>query len=238
MGLKPRTAALRRGGKKASEQPAVTNHMMEGKAPDVLNTSSSGAAKKATSTSPFKKYKNGEEIPWPAGKPKGEIWDPVKTTGVRKVTRVPGGMRMEMTPPPELKKRFGLKEGENVSIKYDDNGYPDFKSVRKEPGGETLDAVKAPESGDVKIDYGKDRAEDFTRANKELVDEDTELAEKAGAIKKDGKARRRKLDKKDPDDKKPVYTWHHHEDGTSMLLVDYWVHKLFGHSGGRAEHKK
>ncbi|KZL15453.1 hypothetical protein PsAD2_03709 [Pseudovibrio axinellae] len=141
---------------------------------------------------------------------------------------------MEMVPEGPLRKRFGLKGGENVSIKYDDNGYPDFRSVRREPSGDALKAVETPEGGDVAIDYGKDRAEDNTKANKELVDQDLKTARKAGAAKKNDAARKRELVKKHSDGR-PVYTWHHHEDGKSMILVDFWVHKLFGHSGGSAK---
>ncbi|WP_082831152.1 HNH endonuclease [Pseudovibrio sp. W64] len=30
------------------------------------------------------------------------------------------------------------------------------------------------------------------------------------------------------------YTWHHHENGSSMLLVDHNVHDLFNHAGGHS----
>lgn len=35
-------------------------------------------------------------------------------------------------------------------------------------------------------------------------------------------------------DRIPDYTWHHHEDGDTLQLVDRWTHSKTGHDGGRA----
>ena len=38
---------------------------------------------------------------------------------------------------------------------------------------------------------------------------------------------------KEGKEKIPGYTWHHHQDGVTMQLVDHIEHSLTGHSGGR-----
>ncbi|MGH0002952.1 HNH endonuclease [Pseudovibrio ascidiaceicola] len=82
--------------------------------------------------------------------------------------------------------------------------------------------------------FEKDREADFYEANKKLMDENRELADDIGIVKKSGTDAKKAAPQKRDADNNPVYTWHHHEDGESMLLVDYWVHKLFSHAGGHS----
>ncbi len=195
----------------------------------------------------IRNVKVGDSIPWPDLKPKNSTWNPLPVDGVRRVVRVKGGIRLEMTPDSGTMKRFGLSSNDTLSVKYDLDGYPDFYSVRKGLDGDLLSAI--PNNGKVQIDFaslnpstiaskGRKAAQaearniDFARGNAKLAKIDLELAQRAGAFSKNGTVRQGPLTAKQ--DGKPVYTWHHLEGGQSMVLVDYFIHRLFKHSGGRA----
>ena len=221
--------AIKKGGKEFKEVGAgKITHFNNGKKAPLKEEVTA-----ANKGNPFSQYKDGDEIPWPDGKPKTDTWGPVPVNNVRSVKKVPGGVRMEMDPPPQLRSRFNLSDSETVSVKYDNDGYPDFSTAQVHPSGRALNAV--PEGGTVKIDYGDNRTDDFTAANEKLAETNPELAKEAGALTNSGRPRKNELDA-DGDDGKPLYTWHHAEDGESMVLVDYWVHALFKHSGGRSVH--
>ncbi|WP_255404515.1 HNH endonuclease [Thermoactinomyces sp. DSM 45892] len=89
-----------------------------------------------------------------------------------------------------------------VSIRYPD-GYPDFSRYQH--------PVVAP----VKINFTSTRRLDFKEANL-----------KAGLG-------RESTPSVPASDRPPTgYTWHHHQDGETMMLVDYSIHREFTHVGG------
>jgi hypothetical protein len=96
------------------------------------------------------------------------------------------------------------KEGQSVSYP---NGYPDFTEYAHP-------TVKPVE---IEVSTPKNPQTDFKAAN-----------EKA-RLNKDS-------DPPVPASNKPPegYTWHHHEDGKTMILVDEDVHREFRHIGGQS----
>lgn len=96
------------------------------------------------------------------------------------------------------------KEGQSVSYP---NGYPDFSEY-------THSTVQPVE---IEVARPKNPQADFKEAN-----------EKAG-LSKDS-------DPPVPAINKPPdgYTWHHHQDGKTMILVDEDVHREFRHIGGQS----
>ncbi|WP_181352957.1 MULTISPECIES: DUF4244 domain-containing protein [Laceyella] len=99
---------------------------------------------------------------------------------------------------------------EGKSVSYPD-GYPDFSKYIH------------PKVKPVKIKFSnpEDRQKDFREANA-----------KAGLDKNS--------DPPVPASHRPPkgYTWHHHQDGTTMMLVEYSIHRQFTHVGGISEMKK
>ncbi|KZL10635.1 HNH endonuclease [Pseudovibrio sp. Ad26] len=86
-----------------------------------------------------------------------------------------------------------------------------------------------------KIDsFNGKRKDDYQKANKNLMDEQRKTADDLGVVNKKGDNAKKINPNKLDENGDPIYTWHHHEDGKSMLLMDYWVHKLFPHAGGHS----
>ncbi|OMG02155.1 RHS-family protein [Paenibacillus sp. FSL R7-0333] len=96
------------------------------------------------------------------------------------------------------------KEGQSVSYP---NGYPDFSPY--------FHPTVKPQTIDVTVP--KNPQEDFKKANLEA------------GLNKDS-------DPPVPAINKPPegYTWHHHEDGKTMILVDEDIHREFRHIGGQS----
>jgi hypothetical protein len=101
-------------------------------------------------------------------------------------------------------------------VPFDNNGYPIFDSM----GEATLPGhLVGPQISD---------ARQFQEATRQLWNEITDnpslarrfTAEQLGQIER-GEAY---ID---------GFTWHHHQDGTTMQLVDRFIHSKTGHSGGR-----
>ncbi|MBX9994767.1 MULTISPECIES: HNH endonuclease [Priestia] len=91
------------------------------------------------------------------------------------------------------------------SVTYDRKGYPDFSPYAHPK----VEPVK------ITVAYPENRKQDFKNANI-----------KAG-LNKETIRPVRKIDQS-PEG----YTWHHHEDGTTMILVEEEIHAQFSHSGG------
>ncbi|WP_057461479.1 HNH endonuclease [Pseudovibrio sp. POLY-S9] len=86
-----------------------------------------------------------------------------------------------------------------------------------------------------KIDsFTGDRVKDYEKANEKLIRENPDLAKDADVVEPDGKTALKDSPQKRDADGAKVYLWHHHEDGSSMLLVDHNVHNLFKHAGGHS----
>ncbi|QXE03496.1 HNH endonuclease [Terribacillus sp. DMT04] len=94
-----------------------------------------------------------------------------------------------------------------VSVRYPD-GYPDFTPYMHP----NVKPVK------IEIHSPKNNPKDFENANK------------AARLAKD-------TDPPIIDIRKPPdgYTWHHHEDGKTMMLVDEDIHREFRHLGGQSK---
>ncbi|WP_236347725.1 HNH endonuclease, partial [Paenibacillus plantiphilus] len=95
------------------------------------------------------------------------------------------------------------KEGKSVT--YNKDGYSDFTPYAHP----TVKPVK------IEVAYPENRKQDFRRANEEVK------------LNKDSDPSVPKSD--EPPD---GYTWHHHEDGTTMILVEKDIHADFSHTGG------
>ncbi|WP_256716454.1 HNH endonuclease, partial [Paenibacillus odorifer] len=95
---------------------------------------------------------------------------------------------------------------EGISVSYP-NGYPDF-SAYYHP---TVKPVP------IEVTVPKNPQEDFKKANLEA------------GLNKDS-------DPPVPASNKPPegYSWHHHEDGKTMILVDEDIHREFRHIGGQS----
>jgi hypothetical protein len=185
-----------------------------------------------------KTYEVGEEIPWPIDKPKTQSWNPVPVDSdkVVRVTRVDGGIRMEMKPSEGLRNRYNLTGDQTISVKYDFDGYPDFSSVKLEPSGTNFTAIAT--NSKVSIEYTPSsvpnaHTKDYIKGNEALAAINPDLAKDVGAIKPNGDIRQAAPTARGADNEK-LYTWHHLEDGNSMVLVDYHIHNIFKHSGGRS----
>lgn len=96
-------------------------------------------------------------------------------------------------------------DSEKVSVKYNINKYPDFTPYAHP----TVQPVK------IKVAKPTDRKADFRNANN------------AANLNKKSKP-------PVPGSNEPPrgYTWHHHEDGETMILVNKEVHADFSHTGG------
>jgi hypothetical protein len=195
-------------------------------------------------TDPFA-YAIGKPVPWPDAKPKGPDWNPVPVDKdkVTQVTRVAEGLRLKMKPNDNLKRRLGLNDDDRISLVYDEKGNPDYNSLRK-ADGTPIDAT--PEGGKVVIKYApldqnldldsaktKARIEDYEHANEELFKHNPELARKVGAVDAEDNIVKGRPLLNDADGEQK-WVWHHSPDGKGMELVDYKVHQLFKHSGGRS----
>ncbi|KQO04988.1 RHS-family protein [Paenibacillus sp. Leaf72] len=96
------------------------------------------------------------------------------------------------------------KQGQSVSYP---NGYPDFTPYYHP-------TVKPVE---IEVTKPKNPQTDFKKANEEAgLNKDSDPSVPAS--------------NKPPDD----YTWHHHEDGKTMVLVDEDIHREFRHIGGQS----
>jgi hypothetical protein len=95
------------------------------------------------------------------------------------------------------------KDGKSVT--YNRDGYPDFTPYSH------------PKVNPVKIEvaYPENRKQDFRRSNE------------AAGLNKNSDPPVPKMD--EPPE---GYTWHHHEDGTTMILVEKDIHAEFSHTGG------
>ncbi|MFE4746855.1 HNH endonuclease [Paenibacillus chitinolyticus] len=93
-----------------------------------------------------------------------------------------------------------------ISVSYP-NGYPDFSPFYHP----TIEPVK------IKVASPKNNKKDFENANLEA------------GLTKDS-------DPPVPSKNEPPegYTWHHHEDGETMVLVDSDIHDEFKHRGGQS----
>ncbi|WP_346880684.1 HNH endonuclease [uncultured Algibacter sp.] len=100
--------------------------------------------------------------------------------------------------------------GRQVSVKYDKNGFPDFKnhSLGKDFTFKADDLI------------GNGTSTDFTKATNWLKNKfpDKNIVKDNTKVIIDGKS----------------YTWHHHQDGKSLMPVLSDVHGAFRHSGGNA----
>ena len=100
--------------------------------------------------------------------------------------------------------------GKQVSVRYDKNGFPDFKnqSLGKDFTYKADDLV------------GTNTSTDFTKATNWLKEKfpNKDIIKDNNRIVVDGK----------------TYTWHHHQDGKSLMPVLSDVHGAFRHSGGNA----
>ena len=106
--------------------------------------------------------------------------------------------------------------GKSVSVKYDKNGFPEFEDFS--PGANTH--IK---SNNLTGNYELDNAIANEGLIKELGAENV-WVNPAGngspvSIKVDGKWKN--------------YTWHHYQDGKTMIPVEQAVHNTFSHSGGK-----
>lgn len=107
-------------------------------------------------------------------------------------------------------------DGADVTIRYDKEGFPDFKDHSP---GEGFSVKRSDLDGGI---------DDFSKANQDLIDrigsENVEVLNASGSpvlIKIDGKF-------------EGPFTWHHHQDGRTLMPVKQSVHSSFNHSGGRA----
>ncbi|MBQ4821512.1 HNH endonuclease [Aquimarina sp. MMG016] len=101
-------------------------------------------------------------------------------------------------------------DGKQVSVKYDENGFPDFTSYASSP-----DHV-------FKADNLAGNGTDMTRANNFIRGQTNVVTLSNGKVKING----------------VEHTWHHHQDGKSMFPVPSGIHNVrsggFAHSGGAA----
>ncbi|MEM9339888.1 MAG: HNH endonuclease, partial [Bacteroidota bacterium] len=107
-------------------------------------------------------------------------------------------------------------DGVDVTIKYDKEGFPDF---RDHSLGEGFSVNSNTLNGTV---------DDFKAANTTLTNkigaDNIRVLNESGSpvlIKVDGKF-------------EGPFTWHHHQDGKTLMPVKQSVHSSFSHSGGRA----
>ena len=115
----------------------------------------------------------------------------------------------------KIQQKFG-----KISVCFDDFGFPDFRPYVSKFTSNTGQIIEAI----IPIDMSEtgDRAADFKAANKKL----------AFAL---GLPENTKFDK-DVDDL--GYTWHHHQDGTHMMLVPTGINGGINHAGGTSFAKK
>ncbi|KZK78003.1 hypothetical protein PsW64_03641 [Pseudovibrio sp. W64] len=214
--------AVKKAGGEAAKLNGVTNIKKNGKAPDVIDTSS---AKKAET-------------------PKKSVLDDypnAKPISANDLEEKLGHHNAGPNAP-----KFKKWEDRGGWLKYD----PDTGAVIY---GKNLD-TSTKGNMDVEIPYvnGKpifddftkyktkigsftgDRNKDYEKANEKLINEKPGLAQEADVVQADGKTARKDRPLQRGPDGKPKYTWHHHQDGTSMLLVDHNVHDLFPHAGGHS----
>ncbi|CAM1344046.1 hypothetical protein TAMYLO_430003 [Tenacibaculum amylolyticum] len=101
-------------------------------------------------------------------------------------------------------------DGQQVSVRYDKNGFPDFKNYSLDQGF----TYKADNL------IGNGTTTDFTNATNWLRNKfpDKNIRSRGTAVEIDG----------------IIYTWHHHQDGKSLMPVLKNIHRSFSHSGGSA----
>ena len=103
-----------------------------------------------------------------------------------------------------------------TNVTYDADGYPIFDS--KFTTALPSDKIGPTVSDDAQMGYATRQVREHLKANP---------GDKAGftpnqlAAIKSGRA------------KIPGYTWHHHQNGVDMQLIDEWTHSKTGHNGGR-----
>ncbi|WP_108820138.1 HNH endonuclease [Pseudovibrio sp. Alg231-02] len=216
--------AVRKAGGEAARLNGVTNIKKNGKAPDVID-SSADAAKKAEPPKksvlddhPNAKPISAKDLEEKLGRhnagtnaPKFKDWE--ESGGWLKHDPDTGaviyGKNMNTS----------TKGNMDVEIPYV-NGKPIFDDFTD------YTTQIRPFQGD--------RVDDYYEANKKLMNEKRQKAEEIGVVKKKKNEAKRSRPQAKGDTGRQKYVWHHHEDGTSMLLVDFEVHDLFDHAGGHS----
>ncbi|KZL21912.1 HNH endonuclease [Pseudovibrio sp. WM33] len=212
--------AGRKAGGEAARLNGMTNIKKNGKAPDVID-SSTAAAKRVPPSGP-KGLNKGEKTDlsaneWEAQRPKGT---PTKNNKnfVKAEKYADGSYKVHMK----------HSSGDTYSVPFDKDGNPDFYSVRNETkNGELVEAVyrdseveltKLAHPNDYANKYDLSTANGRKKAKDAARDVDKRAAE--GAFQKT-----------------PFYHWHHN-GGTSMIAVDEEVHRLFKHYGEFSRNSK
>ena len=135
----------------------------------------------------------------------------------------------------ELVRNFNIKvknaAGELVDVWYDSNGLPDYNK-----GGHSVFRTEAKNLGSSASDQATDKRNATAEYLKKITDKNAH-AEKYGYAHTKTIAKSRTggngVDIYDTNLKKYVqYTWHHHQDGKTMQLVPFLIHRGSTHAAG------
>jgi hypothetical protein len=115
-------------------------------------------------------------------------------------------------------------DGKSVSVKYDKEGFPDFTphSPGKEYAFKSDDALKGHDPNLPPNVVRPDNAFANNSLTSKFGEDNVVVLHPTGSpikVKIDGKW-------------EGPYTWHHHQDGQTMMLVNQKTHNTFKHTGG------
>jgi hypothetical protein len=114
-------------------------------------------------------------------------------------------------------KHLAGKEHPKTKVPFDDDGFPVFESQHDVTIPKELNHPDIPDSKQFKHatqDLNK-TLEDYPILKSNYTDEQLKAIQQGS-------------------EKVPDYTWHHHQDGSTLQLVDELTHGKTGHTGGRA----